>query len=126
MTAERSPSLLVAVVTVTLCEFSQVVPLTVPPAARQRPANGPMAFAGSKNARLDPRSPVRMSVAKLTLPPVLIGPPLSVSYGTVAPTTASFVTDDGIGSVLLAFFSSTMLSIAAFSASARWGPLQMI
>src|SRR4029078_2779043 len=116
--------------TVTPCEFSQAVPLTMPPAARQKPSKGPTAFFGSKKARLDPQLPGRMSVAKFTLPPVLIGPPLSVSYVTVAPTTASFVTDDGLGSALAPFLlsvlSSTMLAISAFAASARCGPLQLM
>ena len=53
------------------------------------------------------------------------GAPSVTLYGTVAPITATFM-PGLIGRVWLSFFSSTMLSIAAFSARARWASSQTI
>ncbi len=62
-------------------------------------------------------------MAKFTLP---VGTALgSNEKGTVAPTTAKFLTIGLMGRTPL-FFSRTMLSSAARFASARWAPSQVI
>ena len=52
--------------------------------------------------------------------------PVFTTNGTVAPTTASFLTEGLMGRTPLLFLSKTMLSTAARFARARWVPSQVI
>src|SRR5262245_33598957 len=116
-----------------LAAAAAVVPIvTVAPwaaAASMIPFIGPAPLAGSEKTRLEPRSPVRMLVAKsrvqLSAPPVPVEHAswllvLCTAYLTLAPMTAMFLCVDLIGSVLLLFLSNTIDSSAAFWASAMW------